>query len=193
MEHTLRTQPDNRPSRFRVRSPQLAGRLLVLALETLSELATVSHRAQNTGPLRCMRVSVDPVDSVLLARLATPPVGVRDKEKLVLCEVFKTRKILIGLLVGTKLPSLVRGRQAASVSDVLAQSETSIDVERLVVGAGYREVGVLLDKALSALLEGVNGSVRPPVCVIAILVIVATCRIESVTELMSSNGAERTV
>lgn len=68
-----------------------------------------------------MRISVDSVDGVLFTRLATPPIGVGNKEKLVLGEVLKARKILVRLLVGAALPRLVRGRQTTGVGNVLAQ------------------------------------------------------------------------
>jgi hypothetical protein len=176
-----------------VHSPQLASRLLLLALEALLELTAVCHGTQDACPLGRMGVGVDSVDSVLLARLATPPVRIGNEEQLVLCEVLETREILVGLLVRATLPGLVGGRQSASIREVFTQCETAVDVERLVVWARHSEFRILVYEALGTFFERVDCGVRPPVCVVSVLVVVSASRIESVAELMTSNRPKRAV
>jgi hypothetical protein len=165
--------------------PQLAGRLFYLALEALLELTAIRHGTKDASRLRCMRISVDPVDCCILARLAAPPVGVRDEEQLVLSEVLQARQVLRGLLCRSALPCLERCRESAGICDVLAQSETAIDVKRLAVRSRDGEVGILVNEAFGLCLEGFNRRVRPPVRVVAVLIVVTTCRVESVAELVA--------
>lgn len=62
---------------------------------------------------------------------------------------------------------------AAGVGDVLAERETTVDVEGFVVWAGDCEFGVLLDEAVGFLFEGVDRLDVPPVGVIAVLIVVS--------------------
>lgn len=110
-----------------------------------------------------------------------------------MCEVLKTWKILVGLLVSTELPSLIRSRKTTSIRNILSQCQTSVNVKRLVVDAGYSEVGVLLDETISPLTKRFDSRIRPPIRVVAVLVVMAACRVKGVAELVSSDGAERTV
>ena len=140
-----------------------------------------------------MRIRVDPADGVLLARLAAPPVGVGHEEELVLREVLQAGEVLVGVLAGAAPPRLVRGGQPARVGDILAQREPPVDVQGLVVRSRDRELRVLVYEALGAILEGGDGGVGPPVCVVAVLVVVAACRVEGVAELVARDGAEGAV
>lgn len=151
------TCPDSSSGEFStyipIRSPQLASRLLVLALKALPEFAAVGHSCQYANVFRTVRIGVDPVDCIFFARLAAPPVRVGDEEQLVLSEVLQTWQVLVRLLVSAALPGLVGGSQTASISNVLAQCETSVHVEGLAIGSRHRELRILIDKTFGALLE----------------------------------------
>lgn len=140
-----------------------------------------------------MFIGVNTLNRILLARLATPPVPIRDEEELLLGEMVQTRKILVRLLVSTSLPRLVGRRQATRIGNVLAKRQAPVDVERLAILSVHGEVGVLLDEALGSVFKSLDRLLRPPVRVVARLVVVSTGGVEGVTELMAGYGTECTV
>jgi len=101
--------------------------------------------------------------------------------------------VRVRLLLCTKRPSLEGGRETTCVGDVLAKSQPTVDVKGLLVRPGNSVVGVLIYKALGALLEGLDCRIAPPVGVISVLIIVATRRVEGVRELVASNGAKSAI
>ena len=125
-----------------------------------------------------MRVGVHTVDRRFLATHAAPPVRIADKEELLLCEEVQAWEMLIRGFSSSLLPRLERCGKTAGIGDVLSKSQTSIDVEGLSVGPFDGEVGVLLDKALGFVRKGTDCFVRPPISVIAILVVVSSGGIE---------------
>lgn len=125
-----------------------------------------------------MRILVDAPHGSLLPRLATPPVRIGDEEQLLLGEVLKARQEFCGVRFLAPFPGAEGGGNAAGVGDVFAERETTVDVDGFVVGAGDREVRVLLDETVGFLLEGVDGLVVPPVGVVAVLIVVSTARVE---------------
>lgn len=74
---------------------------------------------------------------------------------------------------------MVCSGQPTSIGNVLTESQAPIDVEDLISRTFDSEIGILINKALSALLKGLNGLIVPPVRVVPGFVVVATCGIES--------------
>ena len=140
-----------------------------------------------------MRIGVDPANRILLSRLAAPPVRIRHEEQLILREVLEAGEVLVRFLVRLALPRLVGCRQPPSVGDVLAQRETAVDVQGLVVRPRDAELRVLVYEALCTFFEGGDGAVGPPVGVVPVLVVVAACGVECVAELVARDGAKRPV
>lgn len=66
-------------------------------------------------------------------------------------------------------------------------------MEWLVVRPRNREVGVLFDEAFSLVLESIDCGIRPPVGVVAILVVVTTRAIKCVTQLVTRDGTKRAI
>ncbi len=66
-------------------------------------------------------------------------------------------------------------------------------MQRFAVPAVDGEVVVLVDEAIGALLEIGDRLVRPPVCVVAVLVVVAAGGVEGVGELVAGDRPEGTV
>lgn len=71
-----------------------------------------------------------------------------------------------------------RGSQTTGVGNVLAQRQTTIDMEDLIARAFDRKVGVLVDEALGSILKGADRALVPPVRVVTDLVIMPTSRIK---------------
>lgn len=79
-----------------------------------------------------------------------------------------------------------RGSQTTGVGNVLAQRQTTIDMEDLTTRAFDSKVGVLVDEALGSLLKGADCALVPPVRVVTGLVIMPTSRIKCCKLLVST-------
>lgn len=135
----------------------------------------------NSGRFGGMRVFIDRTDGRLLGSPATPPIRIRDKEKLLLGKVLQPGQERIRGRLITLLPRMERRRQAACVSDVLAQRKTSVHVERRRVWVRSRngEIRVLVDETLGPFFERFDRVVIPPIRIIAGLIIMSASRIKS--------------
>lgn len=67
-----------------------------------------------------------------------------------------------------------RSTQPTCIGNVLAQCQLSVDVKSFAFGIENREVGILLDETIRLGLESLYCLVIPPICVVAILVIVTS-------------------
>ena len=54
--------------------------------------------------------------------------------------------------------------QSSIVCNVLSKSELTVDIVILAIGSLDRKVAILIDKALSLLIEGGGSGVGPPLC-----------------------------
>ena len=140
-----------------------------------------------------MRIRINPTNSRLLPTLPTPPIRIRHEEQLLLGEIFQAGQIQVLHFRASHLPSSEGGADATRICDILAQCKFAVDVQRFIVGSLDGEVVVLGDEAGGAGLEIEDGGGGPPVCVVPVLVVVATCGVECVRELMAGYGTEGTV
>lgn len=127
-----------------------------------------------------MRVGVHTVDGRFLATHTTPPVRIADKEELLLREEVQAWKVFVRGLDSSPLPCLESSRETACIGNILSKGQTSIDVQRLSISPFNGEIGVLLDKALGLVREGVDRLVRPPISVVTILIVVSAGRVKGV-------------
>lgn len=125
-----------------------------------------------------MGVLVDPIDGAFLTDLAAEEAGVCDEEHLLLGVLLQAREELPGFFFFDLFPGVEGGAQPARVCNVLAQCQPAVDVQLLALRVEDREVGILVHEAFRLLLESSDGSVVPPVRVIARLVIVAAVGVE---------------
>lgn len=109
-----------------------------------------------------MWVIVDIIDGLLLAGLATPPVGVEDEEELVVGEVIESRQTLVRSGLLPLFPRSEGGCNTARICNVLTQRQSAVDVQRSVVALDG-EVVVLIDKAISPFIEFFDRAVCPPI------------------------------
>jgi ribulose 1,5-bisphosphate synthetase/thiazole synthase len=126
-----------------------------------------------------MGIVIDRLLSRLLGSLPTPPITIRDEEQLLFAKRFQAREVKIRLNVVVLLPCMVRSRQTSGIGDVLAQCQSSVHVEDLVVRPSDGKLGILINKALSTVFECFDSLVVPPVGVISTLIVVSAGRIES--------------
>jgi len=133
----------------------------------------------NSRRLRRVWIVVDGANRGLFRRLTAPPACIRNEEELLLGKAAQTWKHGIGRSVVSLLPRVECRPQTAGIGNVLTQGETTVHVEWLGVRSGNGEVGILIDEALGPLLKGLDGSVVPPICVVACLVVMSACRVES--------------
>lgn len=134
---------------------------------------------QNPEWLGSMRITVDPLNSSLLPRLATPEARVRDEEQLLLRERIKSREHRVWFGFVVFLPCLERSLQAASIGNILAQRELSVDGDRFIVRPRNGIVGILVDETSGSLFKRFNSLIVPPVREVSDLIIVSPGRIES--------------
>ena len=130
-----------------------------------------------------MRITIDPLNSSLLPRLAAPEARVRDEEEFLLIERVQSGKHLVWRGIVVLLPCLVCSLQATGVGNVLTQCKFAVDVEGLIVRAGNGEVGVLVDETSCSFFKGCNGRVVPPIRVVSDLVVASSSGIEGWTQL----------
>jgi hypothetical protein len=141
-----------------------------------------------------MRIHINALNGRLLPALPAPPVRIADEEQLLVREVIQARQVLVRRRRrGRRLAALPRRKRRAHapcVGDVLAERELAVDVQRLSPRALDGEFRVLLHEALRARLERRHGPVRPPVGVVAVLVVMAAGGVEGVRQLVAGHGPE---
>lgn len=162
-------------------------------METLPKIPRIGHGTQDTSKFGRVGVQVDALDRGLLARLATPPIRIVDKEQLFLRKEVQPRQVLIRFLSRAFFPRLECRGQPTRVGDVLAQREFTVHVQGLVVRSRDREVGVLVDEALGSFFEVLDRGVGPPVREVAVLIVVTTRGVKGVREFVARDGAERAI
>lgn len=118
-----------------------------------------------------MGIGIDTIDSSLLSRLATPPVGIADEEKLFLRKVVQTWKVFVWSFCLTLLPCCKRGSDTTCVGNILSQCETTVDMDGVAIWAFNGIVMVLIDETVCFLLECFHGTVGPPIRVVSILIV----------------------
>ena len=117
-----------------------------------------------------MWVSIDTIDSLFLSGMATPEVGVGDEKNLLFGIAMEARQKLGWMVPLALFPCFETSAQSSSISDILPQSQSTIDVQRLVVGTRHGELVVLVNETLGFLFERFNGLVVPPVREVPILI-----------------------
>lgn len=178
------------------RLPQLTSRLLRWATEGFLEISRVRHRTlplisgainslgvithKDASPCWGMGVSVDKIDRRLWPCLPAPPIRIRDEEHLLLREVLETRQELFGILFVMLLPCCECGIQTTHISDILTQSESSIDVQWLAIWVWYSEIVVLINEALGLFFESFDGLIIPPICEVSSFVVMPAGRVKGV-------------
>lgn len=109
----------------------------------------------------------------------------------------ETRKLVVlvslHLLIPLEsfLPSAKRLAQSSGIRPVLAQCQSRLDIMLLPVRTDDEVLGVLLDEAVGQFLESLDCRVGPPICELAVFVVLSSCCVECVGELVSCDAAER--
>ncbi|OQA07501.1 MAG: hypothetical protein BWY66_01373 [bacterium ADurb.Bin374] len=133
-----------------------------------------------------MRIALQPVDHLFVARLVTPDLGPAHVEPLIARQAFDDWGFfsLEGNLVG-----LVSDRQAGVVGDILAEGQLAVHV----VSRKGAEGAILGDKPLGAHLEVPMVFLRPPVAQVALAVAGGALVVEAVPDLVADHRADRPV
>ena len=147
-----------------------------------------------------MRIYIDALNRRLLATLPTPPIRIAHEKQLLVAEMVQAGEVEVLRVAGggggrglrwlARLPCCEGCADAPCVGDVFAERELAVDVQGFLARSFDCEIRVLVDKTFCAGLEGRDGGVRPPVGIIAVLIVMAACRIKSMRQFVPGHGPE---